>query len=56
MQRLSAVGVLLAVEIFIRFETGVIGIAELTDFLIGRIICRLRPGSALRLRRIHGVV
>jgi len=41
-ERLAAVGVLLAVEVFVGFETGIVGVAELSGLLVGDGIARLR--------------
>jgi hypothetical protein len=45
-QRFSAIGVLLTVEIFIRLETRIVGVAELPRLFVRRGIAELRPFAA----------
>jgi hypothetical protein len=47
MKRLAAVGVLLAIEIFVRLESRIVGVAELSGFLVGYRIAELRALAAL---------
>jgi hypothetical protein len=46
-KRLAAIGVLLAIEIFVRFEPRIAGVTELSDFFVGCRIAGLRPVAAL---------
>jgi hypothetical protein len=45
-KRLAAIGVLLAIEIFIRFEPRIAGVTELSGFLVGCRIAELRAVAA----------
>jgi len=53
MRRLTAVGVLLAIEIFIRFESWIFGIAELSGFFVRHRVAGLRAfaTSGMRIQR-----
>jgi hypothetical protein len=46
MKRLAAVGVLLAIEIFVRLESRIFGVTELSGFLVGGRIAGLRAVAA----------
>jgi hypothetical protein len=41
-KRLAAVRVLLSVEVFVRFQTRIVGVAELSGLLVGNGVTRLR--------------
>jgi hypothetical protein len=45
-KRLAAIGVLLAIEIFVRFESRIAGVAELSGFLVGCRVVRVRAVAA----------
>jgi hypothetical protein len=40
---------LLAVEIFVGFQTGIVGVAELSGLLVGDGVAGLRPSAASRV-------
>ncbi len=50
-ERLSAVGVLLPVEILVGFQTGVVSVAELTGLFVGHVVAGLGPLAADRMIR-----
>jgi len=57
MQRLAAVGVLLAVEVLVGLQTRIVGVAELSGLFIGRRIAGLRAIAAgLLVGRHHRLV
>jgi NhaP-type Na+/H+ and K+/H+ antiporter len=45
-KRLAAIGVLLAIEIFVRFEPWIFGVTELSGFLVGCRIAGVRAVTA----------
>lgn len=49
MKRLAAVGVLLAVEVFVGLESGIASVAELPGFFVGYGVAGLRTFAALRM-------
>jgi len=48
-ERFAAVGVLLAVEVFVGFKTGVVGVAELSGLLVGDWVTGLGTSATGRV-------
>jgi hypothetical protein len=49
MKRLSSNCILLAVQILVRLQSGILGIPKLTGLLVGHVVAGLRAVSALRV-------
>ncbi len=48
MKRLSSIRILLAVQILVGLQSGILGIPKLTGLLVGHVVAGLRAFSALR--------